>query len=142
MYDHGLIAPVVALVAWTLVMLVWLYATRIPAMRKAGVKPNDARGKAALDLLPAHARNVAANYNHLMEQPTAFYAICFALQFLDQTQPLNIGLAWTYVTLRIVHSLIQCTINFVPLQFLIFMISSVALAALTVHAAVAAFNLY
>ncbi len=142
MYDHGLIAPVVALVAWTLVMLVWLYATRIPAMRKAGVKPNDARGKAALDLLPAHARNVAANYNHLMEQPTAFYAICFALQFLDQTQPLNIGLAWTYVTLRIVHSLIQCTINFVPLRFLIFMISSVALAALTVHAAVAAFNLY
>lgn len=142
MYDHGLITPVVALVAWTLVMLVWLYATRIPAMRKAGVKPNDARGKAALDLLPAHARNVAANYNHLMEQPTAFYAICFALQFLDQTQPLNIGLAWTYVTLRIVHSLIQCTINFVPLRFLIFMVSSVVLAALTVHAAVAAFNLY
>lgn len=142
MYDHGLITPVVALVAWTLVMLVWLYATRIPAMRKAGVKPNDARGKAALDLLPAHARNVAANYNHLMEQPTAFYAICFALEFLDQTQPLNIGLAWTYVTLRIVHSLIQCTINFVPLRFLIFMVSSVVLAALTVHAAVAAFNLY
>lgn len=142
MYDHGLITPVVALVAWTLVMLVWLYATRIPAMRKAGVKPNDARGKAALDLLPAHARNVAANYNHLMEQPTAFYAICFALQFLDQTQPLNIGLAWTYVTLRIVHSLIQCTINFVPLRFLIFMVSSVVLAALTVHAAIAAFNLY
>lgn len=142
MYDHGLITPVVALVAWTLVMLVWLYATRIPAMRKAGVKPNDARGKAALDLLPAHARNVAANYNHLMEQPTAFYAICFALQFLDQTQPLNIGLAWTYVTLRIVHSLIQCTVNFVPLRFLIFMVSSVVLAALTVHAAIAAFNLY
>lgn len=136
MYDHGLIAPVVALVAWTLVMLVWLYATRIPAMREAGVKPNDARGKAALDLLPAHARNVANNYNHLMEQPTAFYAVCLALQFLEQTQPVNIGLAWTYVSLRVVHSLIQSTVNFVPLRFLIFVLSSLVLAALTFHAAI------
>lgn len=137
MYQHGLITPVVALVVWTLVILVWLYATRIPAMRAAGVKPNDPRGKAALDLLPMHARNVAANYNHLMEQPTAFYAICFALQFLEQTQPINIGLAWTYVSLRIAHSLIQCTFNFVPLRFLVFLLSALVLAAMAFHAAIA-----
>lgn len=136
MYDHGLITPVVALVAWSLVMLVWLYATRIPGMRKAGVAPNDPRGKAALDLLPAGARNVANNYNHLMEQPTLFYAICFALQLLEQTQPINIGLAWTYVALRIFHSLFQATVNFVPVRFLIFVLSSIVLGALTFHAAV------
>lgn len=136
MYAHGMIAPVVALIAWSIVMLVWLYATRIPGMRKAGVKPNDPRGKAALDLLPAHARNVAANYNHLMEQPTLFYAVCFALQFLDQTQAVNIGLAWTYVTLRVVHSLIQSTVNFIPLRFLIFVLTTIVLAALTFHAAI------
>ena len=137
MYDHGLIAPVVALVIWSLVVLVWLYATRIPAMGKAGVKPNDPRGKAALETLPPHARNVAHNYNHLMEQPTLFYALCFALQFLDQTQDINIGLAWTYVVLRIVHTLIQGTVNFVPLRFLIFSIASLSLAAMAFHAAIA-----
>jgi hypothetical protein len=137
MYGHGLIAPVVALVVWSLVMLMWLYATRIPGMRKAGVKPNDPRGKAALDLLPQHARNVAANYSHLMEQPTLFYALCFALQFLEQTHPINIGLAWTYVALRVVHSLIQSTFNFVPLRFLVFSLATLVLFALTVHAMIA-----
>ncbi len=137
MYEHGLMAPVVALIAWSLVMLVWLYATRIPAMRQAGVKPNDPRGKAALDLLPASARNSAANYNHLMEQPTLFYALCFVLQFMDQTQPINITLAWTYVGLRVVHSLVHATFNFVPLRFLIFTVASLVLMALTVHAAAA-----
>lgn len=137
MYDHGLIAPVVALVIWSLVVLVWLYATRIPAMGKAGVKPNDPRGKAALETLPPFARNVAHNYNHLMEQPTLFYALCFALQFLEQTQPINIGLAWTYVALRVVHSLVQCTFNFIPLRFLIFVVCTLVLIAMSFHAAIA-----
>jgi|CXWL01.1.fsa_nt_gi hypothetical protein len=137
MYDHGLIAPVVALVAWSLVMLVWLYATRIPGMRKAGVTPNDPRGKAAMDLLPVGARNVANNYNHLMEQPTLFYAICFALQLLEQTHAINIGLAWTYVVLRIVHSVFQATVNIVPVRFLIFVLSTIVLGMLTFHAAIA-----
>jgi hypothetical protein len=135
MYDHGMIAPVVALVIWTLVMWVWLYATRIPAMQKAGIKPGQAT-KAAMEALPS--ANVANNYNHLMEQPTLFYAICFALQFMDQTQHINIGLAWAYVVLRIVHSLIQATTNFIPLRFLVFSLASLVLVALTFHAAMAA----
>ncbi|NWM25129.1 MAPEG family protein, partial [Escherichia coli] len=32
-----ILAPVVALVAWTLAMLVWMLALRLSAMRKAGV---------------------------------------------------------------------------------------------------------
>ncbi len=134
MYEHGMIAPVVALVIWTLIMWVWMYATRIPAMQKAGIKPGQAT-KAAMEALPS--ANVANNYNHLMEQPTIFYAICFSLQFLEQTQEINIGLAWTYVALRVVHSLIQATTNFIPLRFLVFSLASLVLAALTFHAALA-----
>lgn len=134
MYEHGLITPVVALVIWTLVMWVWMYATRIPAMQKAGIKPGDAT-KAAMASLPS--AKVSDNYNHLMEQPTLFYAICFALQFLEQTQEINIGLAWTYVALRVVHSLIQATTNFIPLRFLVFSLASLVLVALTFHAAIA-----
>ncbi len=141
MYENGMIAPVVALLAWSFIVLIWLYATRIPAMRQAGVKPDDPRGKAALELLPARARNVAANYNHLMEQPTLFYAVCFALELLlqpgESQHPINIGLAWTYVSLRVLHTLVQGISNFVPLRFLVFSLASLALAALIFHAAVA-----
>ena len=36
------LVPVLALVAWTLVMWAWMYATRIPAMRAAGIDPQEA----------------------------------------------------------------------------------------------------
>jgi hypothetical protein len=129
-----MIAPVVGLVIWSLIMLIWLYATRIPAMARAKVRPGEAT-KAQMEALPS--ANVANNYNHLMEQPTLFYAICFALQFLDQANDINIGLAWTYVAIRVVHSLVQATVNIIILRFLIFILGSIVLAALTFHAAIA-----
>lgn len=137
MYEHGMISPVVALVIWSLIMLLWLYATRIPAMQKAKIKPGEAT-KAQMDALPGGASNVASNYNHLMEQPTLFYAICFSLQFLGQgDHPINIGLAWLYVALRVVHSLVQATVNIIIIRWLIFVAASVVLFALTFHAAIA-----
>jgi hypothetical protein len=135
MYEHGMITPVVALIAWSLVMLLWLYATRIPAMSKAKVKPGEAT-KAQMEALPS--ANVANNYNHLMEQPTLFYALCFALQLLGQgDEPINIGLAWTYVVIRIIHSLVQATVNVILIRFSIFMLGTLVLIALCVHAAIA-----
>lgn len=134
MYEHGMIAPVVALAIWSLVMLIWLYATRIPAMARAKLRPGQAT-KADMDALPV--ANVANNYNHLMEQPTIFYALCFALQFLDQAHDINIGLAWLYVALRLVHSLVQATVDIIIVRFSIFIIGSLVLMALAFHAAVA-----
>jgi len=134
MYEHGMITPVVALVIWSLIMLLWLYATRIPAMAKAKLKPGVAT-RADIDALPV--ANVAQNYNHLMEQPTIFYALCFALQLLDQANDINIGLAWLYVVIRVVHSLVQATANIIVIRFTIFMIGSIVLMVLAVHAAMA-----
>jgi hypothetical protein len=134
MYEHGMITPVVALIAWSLLMLIWLYATRIPAMSKAKVKPGAAT-KSQMEALSS--ANVANNYNHLMEQPTLFYALCFALQLLDQANDINIGLAWLYVVIRIIHSLVQATVNVILIRFAIFMLGSLVLIALTVHAAIA-----
>ncbi|HET9231764.1 MAG TPA: MAPEG family protein, partial [Vitreimonas sp.] len=135
MYEHGMMPPVVALIAWSLIMLIWLYATRIPAMGKAKLKPGQAT-KADMEALPV--ANVANNYNHLMEQPTLFYAVCFALEFLERgDNAINIGLAWLYVVIRVVHSLVQATVNIIVLRFFIFVLGSLVLMALTVHAAAA-----
>ncbi len=138
MYEHGMIAPVVVLAAWSLVMLLWLYLTRIPAMQRAKIRPGQA-SKAQMEALPGWATNPANNYNHLMEQPTIFYAIAFALQFLSEGEvhPINIGLAWTYVAIRVLHSLVQATVNIILIRFLIFSAGSLVLMALTFHALIA-----
>ncbi len=79
MYAHGLLAPVLALAAWTFVMWVWMYALRIPAMRKARTDLREAERTGVLDL-PRAAQRPAENYNHLHEQPTVFYAVALAAQ--------------------------------------------------------------
>src|SRR6185312_14047485 len=139
MFAHGLLAPIVALAAWSLIMLIWLYATRIPAMQRAGVKPGQiSNDPAAASKLPAWARNVADNYNHLMEQPTIFYAACFALQLLGVTDQNTVLLAWVYVALRLIHSLVQATVNIILVRFSIFVEASVVLGFLIYRAASAA----
>ena len=138
MYEHGMIAPVVTLILWSIVMLLWLYATRMTAMAKLKVNPENSKDDpTAKDRLPVGARRPAQNYTHLMEQPTLFYAVCFALQFLDAANPMNIGLGWLYVTLRVVHSLVQATANVIWLRFTLFLASSVVLGILAVNAALA-----
>jgi hypothetical protein len=125
-----MLTPVLTLIVWTLLIWLWMYATRIPAMQRAGIQPQDARFPGSLDKLPDSVRQVADNYNHLMEQPTIFYALAFYVVLAGHTDTLNIDLAWAYVGLRILHSLIQCTINNVNLRFVVFALSTLALMAI------------
>ena len=122
MHVSPLLAPVVALVAWTLVMQVWLYAARLPRDEAGGHQP--ARAGAALaaaleGIIPDEANWPAHNYAHLMEQPTIFYAIALALVLMGFGGGINVYLAWGYVGLRIVHSLVQATVNVVTRRFLV-----------------------
>jgi hypothetical protein len=136
----AILQPVVVLVLWSLVMWAWLYATRIPAMRKAEVALDPSLTSADLAArLPPQVRWKADNYNHLMEQPTIFYATALALAAMGQGDGLNATLAWAYVALRVVHSLVQATVNVIMLRWALFMASSVVLLVLAVRAATAAF---
>lgn len=134
--NSPILAPVVALVAWSMVMWGWMYATRLPAMFKAQMRPdpNAPRGE-QMNQLPANVRWKADNYNHLMEQPTVFYAIAMALALLEQGHGINLTLAWAYVGLRVVHSLVQALVNKIEVRFAVFMLSSLMLIGLTVNAA-------
>ena len=137
-----ILRPMVVLIAWTLVMLGWALATRLPAMKAAGVDLRTLVGTKGSDAdrsLPPQAQWKIHNYNHLMEQPTLFYAVCAVLALSGTGNGVNAWIAWAYVGLRIVHSLVQATSNRVRIRFLVFMMSSVMLAALTLHAALAVF---
>lgn len=138
-----ILKPVVVLIAWSLVMLVWMVATRLPALKKLGVDLAKVRGSkpGALDgIVPDKTQWAAHNYMHLMEQPTLFYAVALVIAFTGTGDGLNAWIAWGYVALRIVHSVWQATVNQINIRFMLFVLSTLCLAALTLHAAMAVFN--
>ncbi len=129
-----ILTPVLVLVSWTLIVWLWMYARRLPAMSAANVDPQQAQHPGALaGLLPSEAQRVADNYNHLHEQPTIFYALIVYSHLAGVADPLNIGLAWAYVGLRIVHSLVQNTVNIVMIRFSLFALSTLALIVIAVR---------
>jgi len=142
MVGMDILKPVVALAAWTFVIWAWMYATRIPAMSRLKVDPDSlARDpEARLDkLLPPEVQWKAHNYNHLHEAPTVFYAVAIVLAIVGEGDGLNVWLGWAYVALRVIHSLVQATVNKVIVRFAVFVLSSLVLLALVVHAAMAVF---
>ena len=131
-----ILAPVIALVLWTFVMWAWLYATRIPAIVRLKLSFDPHRPNSEFqNQIPPEVRWKADNYNHLMEQPTLFYAVALTLAQIGHGGGLNAALAWAYVAVRIVHSLVQATVNVVMARFAVFMVGSLVLLTLAVRAA-------
>lgn len=132
-----ILAPAAVLVAWTLVMLVWLTVTRLSALKKSGIdvktgKPGG-RGQNLEGVLPDEINWKAHNYAHLVEQPTLFYAVVIILAIMGPSAEDTL-LAWAYVALRIVHSLWQATVNRIPIRLGLFALGTIVLAALTIRA--------
>ena len=142
MTGMSILQPVVALAAWTMVMWAWMYATRIPALGAAKVDLDEMVRDPATsldDVLPVGVQWKAHNYNHLHEAPTVFYAVAIVLAIIGQGDGVNAHLAWAYVAVRVVHSLVQATINKVTLRFALFALSSMVLIGLVVRAVMVMF---
>lgn len=139
MPHQDILHPVVALAVWTMIMWIWMYVTRIPAINKL---PKDNSpgadvgwtGAKLEGLLEPRIQWIAHNYNHLHEAPTVFYAVAIVLAMIGQGNGMNAMIAWAYVFLRVIHSLFHATINRVMIRFIIFALSSFALMALVLHA--------
>ncbi|HEV2568088.1 MAPEG family protein [Sphingomonas sp.] len=132
-----LLAPAAVLVLWTLIMLVWMASTRLPALKAAGIDMSKAVGGRGQDLetvLPANINWKAHNYAHLVEQPTLFYAIVGILAIMGQVSSTAVALAWAYVGLRIAHSLVQATVNKIAWRFPLFAASTLVLLVLAILA--------
>lgn len=137
---HPLVGPVVALLAWSVVMLLWMYVTRIPAMMAAGVDLKNRVGGQGKDLdaiLPPSVQWKSHNYNHLMEQPTLFYAVCIILILMQIDIDVATYAAWAYVGLRVLHSLVQSLSNRIRYRFMLFLLASMCLVTLVATAVLA-----
>ncbi len=131
-----ILAPAAVLVAWTLVMFVWMAATRLPALSKIGGMANARPGGRGQDLegvIDDRINWKAHNYAHLHEQPTLFYAVIVILAIMGPHAH-DLLFAWAYVAIRVIHSLWQATVNKVNVRFLLFILSAACLAVLTVSA--------
>ncbi len=143
--SYNMLAPAAALVVWSLIVLIWMAATRFGAFKVAGISlskvPPGGRGQNLEGVLPDPVNWPAHNYAHLMEQPTIFYPTIVMLALLGQGTALNVALAWAYVGFRIAHSLWQIKINTVAVRFPLFLVSTVILAILAGNVLMAAFKL-
>jgi len=127
-----ILQPVIVMCLLSFVMMVWMYATRLPAAKKLeedGVDVQKFSHPSSIGgIFPSKVERVADNYNHLFEQPTVFYAVSFVIWGLSHTDTLHIYCAWAYVVIRIIHSILQATVNLVWFRFSLFMLSWIALA--------------
>lgn len=136
-----ILQPAIALMIWTMIIWAWMYITRIPAMQKAQIQPDDAQIVGLLDKkLPNQVQWKAHNYNHLHEQPTVFYAVAIILAIIGQGDGMNAFLGWIYMGLRVVHSVVHVTANKVMVRFVMFLLSSIVLIALIASAAMTIFG--
>ncbi len=136
----AILQPVLVVGLLTVVMMIWMVATRIPAMAKQGIDAQQAQDTGALrDLLPPEIMRVSNNYNHLFEQPTLFYAVAIIIALLGHVDALHVECAWAYAGLRIVHSIVQATVDIVMIRLPLFALSWVALGIMTVREALAIF---
>lgn len=135
---HSILAPGAVLVLWSLIVLTWMVITRFKAFSEAGITLSNAPvGTRYVDIegdMPTKVNWVSHNYTHLMEQPTIFYAVIVLLAVAGDTSGVNIGLAWTYVGLRIVHSLWQVCSNVILVRVVLFASSTFCLFGLAVNA--------
>lgn len=136
MTDKAFLAPVLALIVWTLLIWVLMYARRIPAMNKAKIETDTMKSPdgAWKQKLPLSVQASAHNYNHLLEQPTIFYALMFYATVAGQISYNLHYAAWAYVALRILHSFVQVSAGKVTLRFLLFTLSTLVLMAMVAMA--------
>ena len=129
-----ILLPAAVLMIWSLLILGLVAITRLPTMAKLRMHPQKfPRTQDLGGALPPEVQWKADNYNHLMEQPTLFYAAALALALIGAGTGLNLTLAWVYVGLRIAHSLVQITINKVMVRFSLFVASTLVLLVLTIR---------
>lgn len=142
MQPYLILQPVMVMLLLTFVMAIWMYLTRVSAMKRLRIHPQKGQDTSKLkDLLPNEVTRISNNYNHLFEQPTVFYAVALVIALLGHVDQVHIICAWIYTGLRIVHSLIQATVDKVYARFIVFVISWIVLAVILIRESITIFSM-
>lgn len=124
-----MVLAIAAMAALTFAVWVRLMVIRVAEMRGRSIDPQSIAGSAAKAAMMQDTR-ASDNFVNLFEVPVLFYVAALLAIQLDAVTTMPVALAWTYVVLRVVHSLIQCTYNKVMHRFPVYALSNVVAMAL------------
>ena len=120
--------PMLGMLVLTAVVWFYMYARRIPAMKKAKVPVQTYTiPEKVIELLPESINYPAYNLKNLFELPVVFYALCLFLYVTDSVDTVYLVAAWLFLAFRISHSIVHCTSNIVMLRFYLYSAAALAL---------------
>jgi hypothetical protein len=126
-----MIKPMLAMMGVTAGVWACLYIKRIPYLLREKIDPQSIRTPELMSAaVPEHIQYPAYNLRNLFELPVIFYGVCLIAAHLQLDSPVLLGLAWAYVVLRAIHSVIHCSYNRVTHRFAAYFLSSLVLWAM------------
>lgn len=143
----NILQPAMAMVGLTSSVWTLLFIRRIPFLQKHNIDPQTTSTPNKREAVytkyadSEYAQLPANNLANLCELPVIFYAVCIIAYQLQLTSPNLILMAWVYVLLRAIHSLIQCTYNKVMHRFIVYFLSCLLLWMIAVMVGIHVFKL-
>jgi len=131
--------PFLATMILTLVVWVYMYGRRLRFIFSSGLDPKQMTPLELARLSPPQVSTPSDNLKNLFELPTVFYAIVLFIYVTQQVDAAFVGAAWGFFLFRALHSVVHCTFNFIPLRFVLYVISAVALWFMVLRAAMSTF---
>jgi hypothetical protein len=136
--QQSIFVPFFATMALTFVVWLYMYARRIPFVRRAKLTDSQLAPREFARLSPPAVANPSDNLRNLFEIPTLFYAVVLYLFATGRVDEFYLAAAWVFVAFRALHSLVHCTVNIVVLRFWLYAASTAALWLIVGRAALGA----
>jgi hypothetical protein len=127
MNQNAIVLPFVGSMLLTMVVWSYMYARRIPFIIRNKFTPQQLTPLEFARLSPPEVSNPSDNLKNLFELPTIFYVVVVYLYTTQQVDEWYLGAAWVFFAFRVLHSIVHCTFNFVPLRFWLYAVSAIAL---------------
>ena len=132
--------PFLATMILTLVVWIYMYGRRLPFIFSSGLDPKQMTPLELARLSPPQVSTPSDNLKNLFELPTVFYAVVLYIYVTHQVDAVFVGAAWGFFLFRVLHSVVHCTFNFIPLRFVLYVISAGALWFMVLRAAMLAWG--
>lgn len=133
MQNQALFQPVCAQIMLTLLVWIWMYATRLTAIKKSGIDPQELADEARSDTILKGVVNPSDNFENLFELPVLFYIAMIVIAVMGLGDSTYVTLAWIFVGFRAFHSFVHCTYNKIMHRFAMYLFGSFALWAIWIR---------
>ena len=128
--------PFLATMVLTMVVWFYMYGRRLPFIFMNGLDPKKMTPLELARVSPPPVSTPSDNLKNLFELPTVFYALVLYIYVMQKVDATFVAAAWCFFGFRALHSVVHCTFNFIPLRFVLYVISAGALWFMVLRAVI------